>query len=122
MADNMIEKPVKASKKIRKGDKVIVLAGNDRGQTGHVLRVLGEKVVIQGINIRKKHVKKSQANPQGGIVELEKPVHSSNVSVCTDDNKPVKLKVRFNSKGERELFYKLDGKEVLYRAVKKQKS
>lgn len=118
----MMNEQTKASKKIRKGDKVIVLAGNDRGQTGHVLRVMGEKLVVQGVNVRKRHVKKSQANPQGGIVELEKPVHSSNVSVCTEDNKPVKLKVRFNSKGERELFYKLDGKEVLYRAVKKQKS
>ena len=118
----MMNEQAKASKKMRKGDKVIVLAGNDRGQTGHVLRIMGDKVVVQGINVRKRHVKKSQANPQGGIVELEKPIHSSNVSICTEDNKPVKLKVRFSSKGERELFYKLDGKEVLYRSVKKQKS
>ena len=108
------------SKKIRKGDKVIVLAGNDRGQTGNVLRVLGDKVLVQGINVRKKHVKRSQANPQGGIVELEKPVHISNLRVCLDDNTPVKLRVNVDKNGQRGLYYKLDGKDVLYRSLKNQ--
>ena len=107
------------SNKIRKGDKVIVLSGNDRGQTGNVLHVWGEKVVVRGINIRKKHVKRSEANPKGGIVEIEKPIHVSNISVCTEDNRPVKLRVRTNKSGERELYYILDGKDVLHRSLKK---
>ena len=117
----MIEN-IKASKKMRRGDKVIVLTGNERGQTGQVLRVLGDKVLVQGVNVRKRHIKRSQAQPKGGVVELEKPLHISNLSVCTEDNQPIKLRVRFNKAGERELFYKLDGKDVLYRSVKKQNS
>ncbi len=67
---------------IRKGDTVIVTAGNDRGATGEVLRVLtkANRVVVQGVNIRSKHIKPSQANPQGGIVRREMPIHVSNVS------------------------------------------
>lgn len=75
-------------KKIRKGDKVVAIAGNDRGQTGTVLSVLGEKVVVQGINVRKKHVKRSQANQAGGIIEMEKPIHISNVKLCGQNDKP----------------------------------
>jgi large subunit ribosomal protein L24 len=107
------------SKHIRKGDKVIVLSGNDRGQTGSVLRIIGNKAIVQGINIRKKHVKRSEANPQGGIVEIERPIHLSNVQVCTEDNQPVKLKVRRDESGNRVLYYKTDGQDVLYRTIKK---
>lgn len=109
----------KASKKIRKGDKVIVLAGNDRGQSGSVLRIIGNKAIVQGINIRKKHVKRSEANPKGGIVDIERPIHLSNLSVCTEDNQPVKLKVRIDERGNRAFYYKVDGQEVLYRTIKK---
>ncbi len=100
----------------------MAIAGNDRGQVGAVLRVIGDKAVVQGLNVRKKHVKRSQTNPRGSIVEIEKPIHISNLRVCTDDNQPVKLKVRFDSKGQRELYYKIDGQEVLYRAVKTEKA
>jgi large subunit ribosomal protein L24 len=114
----MNDKPM-ASKKIRKGDKVIAIAGNDRGQTGTVLRVVGDKVIVQGLNVRKKHVKK-QGNQKGSIIELEKPIHISNVKICVNDDKAVKLRVRTNDEGQRELYYKIDGQEVLYRSVKKQ--
>lgn len=114
----MDKEPV-GSKKIRKGDKVLVMSGNDRGQSGNVLKVMGDKAVVQGINIRKKHVKRSQTNPQGAIVELEKPVHISNLRICTDDNQPIKLKVRVDDKGNRAFYYKLNGQEVLYRTIKK---
>lgn len=113
-----IEEPNK-SKKIRKGDKVIAIAGNDRGKTGTVLSCSGEKVLVQGINVRKKHVKPSQQNQRGGIIEIEKPVHVSNLKVCTADETPVKLKVRVTKKGERELVYTSKDKEVLHRSLKK---
>ncbi len=71
---------------IRKGDMVIVTAGNDRGATGEVLRMLNkaQRVVVQGINVRAKHLKPTQANPQGGIVHREMPIHMSNVSPVVD--------------------------------------
>lgn len=107
------------SKKIRKGDKVIAIAGNCRGQIGTVIRCDGSKVVVQGLNVRKKHVKKSEAHPQGGIIEIEKSIHVSNLKVCLDDGQPLNLKVRTNDKGERELFYKQDDKDIVYRSLKK---
>lgn len=110
------------TKKIRKGDKVMAMSGNERGQVGQVLKIIDDKAVVQGLNMRKKHVKPSQANPKGSISQFERPIHISNLRVCTEDNKPVKLKVRFDAKGQRELYYKLDGHEVLFRAIKTQKA
>ena len=67
--------------KIKKNDKVVVIAGNDKGKTGKVLKVFpkNNRVIIEGINIRKKHTKPSQKNPQGGILEIEAPINASNV-------------------------------------------
>ncbi len=109
----------KLNSKIRTGDKVIAIAGNYRGQTGTVLSRDHDKAVVQGLNIRKKHVKASQDNPKGGILELEKPIHLSNLKACDSLDKPVKLKVRSNKSGERELYHTVDSKEVLYRSIKK---
>ena len=78
---------------IRKGDMVLVTSGNDRGATGEVLRVLvdADRVVVQGVNVRAKHLKPTQANPQGGIVRREMPIHISNVSPVVD-GKPTRVK------------------------------
>ena len=66
--------------RIRKGDQVIVIAGADKGKKGEVVRVAGDKVVVQNINIVKRHTKPNpQANIAGGIVEKEAPLHISNV-------------------------------------------
>ena len=68
--------------KLKKGDNVIVLSGNDKGKTGEVLEVIpkSEKVIVKGINVRKKHVK-AAPNREGGIQALEFPIHSSIVNV-----------------------------------------
>jgi len=67
-------------KRIRKGDHVIVIAGKNKGQKGEVVRVTDEKVVVQNVNIIKRHTKPNpQANQPGGIVEREAPIHISNV-------------------------------------------
>ncbi|MBN9377057.1 MAG: 50S ribosomal protein L24 [Chlamydiales bacterium 38-26] len=113
---------VKTHKTIRKGDKVIAIAGNYKGQTGEVISRLGDKIVVQGLNVRKKHVKKSQTNPHGGIVELEKGIHVSNLKVLNAENKPVKLKAQRSENGHKELVYKQDDKHVVHRAVKQTKS
>src|SRR5271155_5743399 len=102
-----MEQKRRESKKIRKGDRVMAISGNDRGQVGQVLRVIGSKAVVQGINLRKKHVKRSQSSPQGGVIDFERPIHISNLRVCTADNQPIKLKVRFDSKGQREFYYRI---------------
>ena len=112
-------RPSNKSKKIRKGDKVIAIAGNNRGQSGTVLSCSGDKVLVQGINMRKKHVKPSQQNQKGGILEIEKPLHISNVRVCSKNDVPVKLKVREAKNGERELVYNDNGSDVLHRSLKK---
>jgi len=67
--------------KIKKNDKVVVIAGNDRGKTGKVLKIFpkNNRIIIEGINIRKKHTKPSQKNPQGGILEIEAPINVSNI-------------------------------------------
>lgn len=67
--------------RIKKNDYVVVVAGNSKGEKGHVKTVLTEKssVIISGVNMRKKHVKPSQENPQGGRIEEEGPIAISNV-------------------------------------------
>ncbi len=67
--------------KIKKNDNVVIISGNDRGKTGKVLKVFPSisKVIVEGINIRKRHTKPTQKNPQGGILEKELPIHVSNV-------------------------------------------
>ena len=69
--------------KVRVGDKVKILAGKDRGKEGKVLVTLKkkDKVVVEGINIVKKHMKPSQTNETGGILSVEAPIHVSNVKV-----------------------------------------
>jgi len=67
--------------RIKKGDTVQVISGNERGKTGKVLMVSPEsnRVIVEGVNFVKRHTKPSQQNPQGGIVEKEAPIHISNV-------------------------------------------
>ena len=66
---------------LRKGDKVIVIAGRDKGKSGVIQKVIPEtnRVVVEGINVRKKHQKPTQANPDGSIVEVYAPIDASNV-------------------------------------------
>ncbi|MEZ6005305.1 MAG: 50S ribosomal protein L24 [Planctomycetota bacterium] len=66
---------------VRKGDQVIVIAGNDKGRTGQVVAVdvAKNRVVVEGVNVRVKHRRPTQQNPQGERVEAEAPVHASNV-------------------------------------------
>ena len=69
--------------KIKKGDKVIVIAGADKGKVGIVQKSFPklERVVVEGVNVRKKHQKPRQNNPEGSIVEIYAPIHVSNVAI-----------------------------------------
>jgi len=80
--------------KIRKGDKVKILSGKDKGKTGSVIRVYGKdnRVLVQGINLVKKHVKPGKVSKEGGIVNVEKPIAISNVMLFNDKlDRPVRL-------------------------------
>ncbi|PZO72688.1 MAG: 50S ribosomal protein L24 [Pelagerythrobacter marensis] len=93
-----------AAAKIKKGDKVVVLSGKDKGRTGTVQTVMPKdgKVVVEGINVAARHRKPSQANPQGGIDRREAPMHIAKVALADPkDGKPTR--VRFETK---------DGKKV----------
>jgi len=106
-------------RRIRKGDEVVVIAGNDRGRTGKILSFRGEnRVVVEGINVRKKHMKKTQQNPKGQIIDIECPIHISNV-MPSIEGKAVKLRARVQEDGEKELFYRSEGSETVYRSAKK---
>ena len=84
---------------VLKGDSVVVTAGNDRGKVGEILRVIPDenRVVVQGINIRVKHLKPSQANPKGGLLRKEMPIHISNVSPVVEGRG---TRVRFETKDD----------------------
>jgi large subunit ribosomal protein L24 len=79
---------------IHKNDNVIVISGNSRGKSGKVLKVFraDERVIIESVNIIKRHTRSSQKNPQGGIVQKESPIHVSKVMVvCPKCNKPSRI-------------------------------
>jgi len=105
------------SKWIKKGDKVIVISGNEKGKTGTVLSRDEDRDLIQGINIRKKHAKRRQKAAASEILEMEMPIHISNVKICNSAGKPVKIKAHISDKGK-ELFYLEGGKRVVHRQIK----
>ena len=108
------------SKWIKNNDKVMAITGNDKGSTGVVLVRKGDKVIVQGLNLKKKTVKKSEQNPKGGFSNIEAPIHVSNLVVCVND-KPVKLRFRINDQGNKELYYLEEGKAVAYRQLNNNK-
>jgi large subunit ribosomal protein L24 len=91
--------------KISKGDRVRVVRGNYRDQEGTVLRVIADKnaVLVEGINMRKRHMRPSQSNPDGGIVSLEAPIHISNVMLVDPTSGDAsRIRTRIESDGTKE--------------------
>ena len=88
--------------KIKKGDTVRILAGKDRGREGEVTRALPseEKVIVEGVNIAKRHQKPTSATMQGGIIDKAMPLHVSNVALISpSDGKPTRVGYRFDADG-----------------------
>ncbi len=110
------------SKWLRKGDKVIVIAGNEKGNVGEILRVQGDFAVIEGLNFRTKHMKPTQDRPKGEILRMEAPMHISNVQPCDASSRRLKLRIRLGESGERDLVYQEGDKELVYRSVRKAKT
>ena len=93
-----------AAQKIRKGDKVVILSGKDKGKTGEVVRSMPKdmKVIVSGVNVAARHRKPTQVNPQGGIERKEAPLHVSKVAIA-DPKTGKASRVRFETR---------DGKKV----------
>jgi large subunit ribosomal protein L24 len=83
-----------AAAKIKKGDRVVVLSGKDKGKTGDVTKAFPKegKVIVSGVNVATRHRKPTQANPQGGLERREAPLHISKVAIATKDGKPTRVR------------------------------
>ena len=101
--------------KFIRGDKVQVITGHYKGTIGDVIEVLPKdnKVVVQGVNYVKKHMKPDPSNPDGGIFEIEAPIHASNVLHYDEKAKaPSRIRKDVNKKGEKIRVYVKSGNEV----------
>lgn len=101
--------------RLKKDDTVIVLSGKYKGQTGKVTATHPQenKVTVEGINIIKKHVKPDRKNPQGGIIEITKPIWVSKVSIVEPTTKkPSKIGYTTDKNGEKVRVFKRTGKEI----------
>ena len=100
---------------IRKGDTVFVNAGEDKGKTGKVIRVITEKkrAVVEGVNIVSKNQKPNAKYPQGGIMKMEAPIHISNLNVIDPaSGKPTRIGHRKNEEGKTIRYAKKSGEEI----------
>jgi large subunit ribosomal protein L24 len=100
--------------KIRKGDKVVVLTGKDKGRTGEVLSVQPkeEKALVRGVNMIRRHQKQSQSQ-QGGIITKEAPIHLSNLAIADPkDGKPTRVGFQFQKDGTKVRIAKRSGEVI----------
>ena len=100
---------------IRRGDRVKVIRGNYAGTEGTVLRVLPQenRVVVEGVNQRKRHMRPTQENPEGGIVTFEAPIHASNVMLIDPSSgEPTRVRLRLDKDGTKERISTKSGNPV----------
>ncbi|MDA8118127.1 MAG: 50S ribosomal protein L24 [Actinomycetota bacterium] len=100
--------------KIRKGDKVKVLAGKERGREGTVTRVIPNenRVIIERVNVAKKHLKPNNKVTQGGIIDKDMPISASNVQIICSADGPTRVGYKFNSDGVKVRVCKKCGGEL----------
>ena len=101
------------SAKIKKGARVVILTGKDKGKSGDVARVIPkeDRVVVSGLNMVQRHTKPTQADPQGGIKHKEAPLHVSNVALVDSKGKPTR--VGFRMEGEKKVRFAKTTGEVI---------
>lgn len=99
--------------KIKKGDRVVVLTGKDKGKQGQVLQVMPkeERLVVQGLNLVQRHTRPSQMDPQGGIKTKEAPLHVSNVAIVDTKGKATRVGFRVDD-GKKVRFAKTTGEVI----------
>ena len=100
--------------KIKKGDRVVVLTGKDKGKTGSVTKVWPKecRVLVEGINIVQRHTRPTQLDPQGGIKHKEAPLHLSNVAIVDANGKPTR--VGFRVDGDKKVRFAKSTGEVIH--------
>ncbi len=100
--------------KIKKGDRVIVLTGKDKGRTGNVTKVFPKenRVVVEGLNMVQRHARPTQLDPQGGIKHKEAPLHLSNVAIVDSAGKPTR--VGFRQDGDKKVRFAKTTGEVIH--------
>lgn len=102
--------------RLKVGDTVVVRSGAEKGKTGKVTEVLPreQKVVVEGVNVRKRHQKPTQALPQGGVFEEAKPIDVSKVGIIHPTKKGQASRIAFetDAKGNKKRIYKATGKEI----------
>lgn len=103
--------------KIKKNDQVKVITGDDKGKIGRVLDVDTKKsrILVEGVNIHIKHQRPNQQNQQGGRVEMEFPIHYSNVMLIDSDKKATRISIKRETKGGRKIITRIaktNGKEI----------
>ncbi|CCZ56807.1 50S ribosomal protein L24 [Clostridium sp. CAG:762] len=89
--------------KLKKGDKVVVIAGSNKGKEGIINKILDNKVIVEGVNIVKKHLKPKNNNGNGEIVEREAPIHVSNVKLIENKNKSKKTEIKAEVKAKKSV-------------------
>lgn len=100
-------------RKLKTGDKVVVVSGSNKGKEGKILKVLEDKVLVEGINIVKKHLKPKNNNGNGEIVETEAPIHKSNVMlVDPKTKKPTKVRIETDNKGKKVRISKKSNEKI----------
>ena len=88
--------------KLKTGDKVVVVSGSNKGKEGKITKILDNKVIVEGVNIVKKHLKPKNNNGTGEIIEMEAPIHVSNVMLSDPKTKkPTKVKIEKDSIGKK---------------------
>lgn len=100
---------------IKKGDTVMVIAGDSKGQQGRVLMVdvEKEKVMVEGVNVVKKHSRPTNKTPKGGIIEKEAPIHISNLKVIDSSGKPTRVGRKIDEKTNKTVRYSKKTGEVI---------
>ena len=89
-------------KRLKTGDKVVVIAGSNKGKEGKITKILDEKVIVEGVNIVKKHLKPKNNNGNGEIIETEAPIHASNVMLIDPKTKkPTRIGHTTNKAGKK---------------------
>lgn len=88
--------------KLKTGDKVVVVSGSNKGKTGKITKILDNKVIVDGVNLVKKHLKPKDNNGNGEIIEVEAPIHASNVMLeDPKTKKPTRVKIEKDNKGKK---------------------
>ncbi|HOE83953.1 MAG TPA: 50S ribosomal protein L24 [Sphaerochaeta sp.] len=100
--------------KLKKNDTVVIIAGKDKGKSGKIVKIdhKRERVIVQGANMVKKAMRKKTAQDKGGIMEIEAPIHVSNLMYLTSKGEATRIGYKFDENGNKVRFAKKTGEEI----------